>query len=154
MNWYVLYTKPRNEKKVTKQLEEMGITVFCPLKTVIKQWSDRKKKVQEPLFNSYVFVQLQDKDRAKVFDAVGVVRYLFWLGKPAIVRDKEIEILKHWLSGEYKNIETQKYIPGSVVQIDKGPFMGQNAVVNEQRGKKLRLQLETLGVEIIIELKD
>ena len=154
MNWYVLYTKPKNEKKVAQQLEQMGINVFCPLKMVIKQWSDRKKKVQEPLFNSYIFVQLHDKDRVKVFDAVGVVRYLFWLGKPAIVRNKEIEILKHWLSGEYKNIETRKYVPGSIVQIDKGPFMGQNAVVNEQRGKKLRMQLETLCVEIIIELKD
>ncbi len=154
MNWYVLYTKPKNEKKVAKQLEEMGITVFCPLKTVIKQWSDRKKKVQEPLFNSYVFVQLKDKDRSKVYDAVGVVRYLFWLGKPAIVRVKEIETLKQWLSIDYKNIETQKYIPGSIVQIDNGPFMGQNAVVKEQRGKNIRMQLETIGVEIIIELKD
>lgn len=154
MNWYVLYTKPKNEKKVAKQLEEMGITVFCPLKTVVRQWSDRKKRVQEPLFTSYVFVQLDDKDRAKVFDAVGVVRYLFWLGKPAVVRENEIEMLKQWLSSDYKSIETQKYLPGTKIEIPEGPFMGQDAVVNEQRGKKLRLQLEAIGIEIIIELKD
>lgn len=154
MNWYVLYTKPKNEKKVAKQLEEMGITVFCPLKTVVRQWSDRKRRVEEPLFSSYVFVKLDDKDRAKVFDAVGVVRYLFWLGKPAIIQDDEIEILKKWLSKDYKNIETQTYAPGTIINITEGPFMGQKAVLNEQRGKKLRLQLETIGIEIIIELKD
>lgn len=154
MNWYVVYTKPKNEKKVAKQLEEMGITVFCPLKTVLRQWSDRKKRVEEPLFSSYVFVQLDDKARAKVFDAVGVVRYLFWLGKPAIVRDNEIERLKKWLSSDYKSIETQRYTPGNIIQIAEGPFMGQHALVNEQRGKKIRLQLEAIGIEIIIELKD
>ena len=80
MPWYVIYTKPRNEKKVAERLQQIGITVYCPMITMIKQWSDRKKKVQIPLLNSYVFVCLEDKEREKVFQVSGVVRYLFWLG--------------------------------------------------------------------------
>ena len=59
MPWYVLYTKPRQEKKVTDSLNAIGVEAYCPLVTVIKQWSDRKKKVQIPLINSYVFVNIE-----------------------------------------------------------------------------------------------
>ena len=62
--------------------------------TQIKQWSDRKKKVEIPLINSYVFVNIEDKNRNIVFEVSGVVRYLFWLGKPAVIQEQEIEALK------------------------------------------------------------
>src|SRR6218665_2017808 len=94
MNWYVVYTKPKWEKKVADKLKQAGIECYCPLITQVKQWSDRKKKIEVPLFNSYVFVQLADSERNSVFQVAGVVRYLFWLGKPAIVKDQEIEIIK------------------------------------------------------------
>ena len=86
MNWYVVYTKPRWEKKVVEQLNQKGIECYCPLITQVRQWSDRKKKVDVPLFNSYVFVHLEESDRNSVFLSSGVVRYLFWLGKLAVVR--------------------------------------------------------------------
>jgi transcriptional antiterminator RfaH len=86
MNWLVLYTKPKNEVKVAERLAAAGITVYCPLVTSLRQWSDRKKKVTLPLFSSYVFVQLAEVQRAAVFEVPGVVRYLFWLGKPAVVQ--------------------------------------------------------------------
>ena len=73
MNWYVVYTKPKWEKKVAEQLINSGIECYCPLITQVRQWSDRKKKVEVPLFNSYVFVQLPDAERNKVFQSVGVV---------------------------------------------------------------------------------
>ena len=98
MNWYVIYTKPKWEKKVAEQLAEAGIDCYCPLITQIRQWSDRKKKVEVPLFNSYVFVQLDESERNSVFQSAGVVRYLFWLGKPAIVRHEEIEVIKKWIN--------------------------------------------------------
>ena len=102
MPWYVIYTQPRNEKKVAERLENIGITAYCPLVTQIRQWSDRKKKVQVPLINSYVFVNVSEKEREQVFQVSGIVRFLFWLGKPAVVRDEEIlalqESLKHTMS--------------------------------------------------------
>jgi len=96
MNWYALYIKSRNEKKSAKQLADLGLTVYCPVKMQIRQWSDRKKKIEIPLIPSYIFVQLEERDRDLVFQVSGVVRYVFWLGKPAIVRNEEILILKEY----------------------------------------------------------
>ena len=104
MKWFVIYTKPQFEVKVAKALEAMGIRSYCPLFTQIKHYSDRKKKVEKPLLRSYVLVQLEDKDRAQVFTIPGVVRYLFWLGKPAIVREEEIELMRNALDGVYESI--------------------------------------------------
>src|SRR5690606_29574308 len=94
MPWYVLHTKPRNEKKVATRLEAMGITAYCPLRMEVRQWSDRKKQVSVPLLPSMILVQLQEKDRAMVFQVPGAVRYLHWLGKPALVTQAEVEVLR------------------------------------------------------------
>jgi transcriptional antiterminator RfaH len=77
MNWFVIYTKSKNEKKVSERLEAMGIEVFRPMVTTIRQWSDRKKKIKTPLLNSYIFVKIEEQNRNKVFEIPGVVRYLF-----------------------------------------------------------------------------
>ena len=98
MPWFVIYTKSRNEKKVADELLKLGIEAYSPMVTKIRVWSDRKKKVSVPLINSYVFVQLAESDRNSIFLSSGVVRYLFWLGKPAIVKNFEIESIKNWLS--------------------------------------------------------
>ncbi len=152
MPWYVLYTKPKNEKKVSEQLNSLGFEAYCPLVTTFRQWSDRKKKIQIPLFRSYVFINISDADRAKVFQVAGVVRYLFWLGKPAIVKDQEITVLKEWLLKDYKSLQALPCTPGTKISIPTGPFAGQFAVVKEFRGTKFRLQLEALGVEIVMEI--
>jgi len=151
MPWYVLYTKPKNEKKVAEKLQNMGFEVYCPLIAVFRQWSDRKKKIQMPLFHSYVFVNTTEANRAQVFEVPGAVRYLFWLGKPAIVKDQEITTLREWLSQDYKSISTLPYTPGEKITVPAGPFAGQAAVVKDFRGKKLRMKLEVLGIEIVIE---
>ena len=98
-NWYVVYTKARNEKKAALLLEKSGIDVYCPTVKEVRQWSDRKKTVEVPLFSSYLFVHLAPKERELVYAAPGVVRYLFWLNRPAIVKDQEIETLKKMAIG-------------------------------------------------------
>ena len=95
LNWYALYTKPRKEQKVAQQLEELGFVVYLPLKVEVKQWSDRKKKVISPLFSSYVFIQIEESKRSDVFVIDGVLNYVFWLGKPAVIRNNEIELMRH-----------------------------------------------------------
>lgn len=150
MPWYVLYTKPRNEKKVSERLKQLGLTVYCPLVTVVKQWSDRKKKVQEPLLASYVFVRLDENEREKVFQVSGVVRYLYWLGKPAIVRDEEIVTLQSWLLKEPQKFQVEQLQPGSRITLNKGLFNGADALVQDYRGNKLRLVLESLGVVVVM----
>lgn len=146
MNWYVVYTKPKWEKKVAEQLEQFGITTYCPLITQLKQWSDRKKKVQVPLFNSYIFVQLAESDRNLVFQSPGVVRYLFWLGKPAIVKDKEIETIKKWLhQPEQFEVSVSRFQIGDKITLDSGPFADQEAIVREVNNTHYVLVLESLG---------
>ena len=101
MNWYVLYTRPRCEKKAEEQLLSLGINAYCPTRKEIKFWSDRKKRVDVPLLPSMVLVNIDDKEINKVFEASTVVRYMFWLGKRAAVRQKEVDILKKYLNGNY-----------------------------------------------------
>ena len=146
MNWYVLYTKPKWEKKVAEQLRKSGIECYCPLVIQVRQGSDRKKKVEVPLFNSYVFVQLAEADRNIVFNSPGVVRYLFWLGQPAIVRDEEIKVIKKWLSVPNEStISVSQYKVGDSVEIDSGPFLSQKAIVQEVNSTNYVLVLESLG---------
>ncbi|MCV9927409.1 UpxY family transcription antiterminator [Flavobacterium sp. LS1R49] len=154
MNWYVVYTKPKWEKKVADQLSKIGITCYCPLIIQVRQWSDRKKKVEVPLFNSYVFVQLQDLDRNLVFQISGVIRYLFWLGKPAIVRDEEINVIKKSLdSPAISEVLVTSFKIGDKIKLDSGAFSNQDAVVQEISNTHYILVLESLGCVLKIKYK-
>jgi len=154
INWYVVYTKPKAEKKVAEQLSRLGINSYCPLIEKIQQWSDRKKKIEVPLFNHYVFVQIADKDRNLVFAAPGVIRYLFWLGKHAIVKDAEINTIKEWLStGDPEDISVAPFKIGETIVLDSGPFLSQNAVVKEITNTHYVLILESLGCTLKMKIK-
>lgn len=150
MKWFVLYTKPRFEVKVANALESMGIRSYCPLYKQVKCYSDRKKKVETPLLRSYVLVQLEDKDRTQVFTIPGVVRYLFWLGKPAIVREKEIESMQQALEGVYESILVTQLQKGASYTIPEGPFKGQQGKVVTLLKKRIRLELPSLGVLVTL----
>ncbi|KIA85295.1 UpxY family transcription antiterminator [Flavobacterium sp. AED] len=154
MNWYVVYTKPKWEKKVAEQLKKNGIECYCPLITQVRQWSDRKKKVEVPLFNSYVFVQLPEADRNLVFQSAGAVRYLFWLGKPAIVRDEEINIIKKGLDGsDTCEVSLVPFQVGDKIELDSGPFSTQTAIVQEVNKTHYILVLESLGCVLKMKFK-
>ena len=154
MPWFVIYTKPRQEKKVTEQLLAIGIDAFCPTITTIKQWSDRKKKVTSPLINSYVFVQLDEVNRYKVFDVPGVVRYVHWLKKPAIVRDSEIQSLKELTEKTVSNVIVEHLTIGDEFLIPSGVFKDKKGVIQETRGKALKLKLDELGIVVTVQLAD
>lgn len=151
MNWYALYTKPRNEKKVAQRLEAMGVEVFCPLVTSIVQWSDRKKKVQKPLLNSYVFVKLEEKSKNDVFQVNGIVRFVYWLGKPAIIRDEEIHALKKCLQNPINGVEIQDWKPNDKVVIRDGVFKNTAGIVKEITASQVILILESLGIILKIQ---
>lgn len=150
MPWFAIYTRPKNEKKVAEQLFNLGIDVYCPMVTQMKQWSDRKKKVESPLISSYVFVNLEEKDRSSVFEVHGIVRYLYWLGKPAIIQDHEIALLRDNLKGILSSVEVEGIQPGDSLTITKGPFQGKEGVVSQVEKNKIRLVLKELGVLVTI----
>lgn len=150
MKWFVLYTKPNFEIKVADGINAHGINAYCPTFTQIKQYSDRKKKVQKPLLPSYVLVHLSEQDRPKVFNIPGVVRYLFWLGKPAVVREKEIELLRNNLKGVFDDAKISKLSIGKEFTIPSGPLKGQTGTVLDVLKNKLRLELPSLGLFVTL----
>lgn len=154
MNWYVLYTKPRNEKKVTRLLEEKGVNVFCPLREEIRQWSDRKKKVAEPVFKSYIFVQLDDykAESVQVLTTPGTVRFLWWNGRPGVVRDREIQAIKDFLD-DYKNAEiTIEFKAGEEIKVMEGPLKDAEGKIITIRGNRAVLHLHSLGLNMTAHL--
>jgi transcription antitermination factor NusG len=151
MEWFALYTKPRNEKKVAENLAALGIEVYCPLVTTIKQWSDRKKKVESPLIPSYVFVKIEEANRKDVFQVAGVVQYVFWLGKPAKIQPHEIEALKTQLAAPVVKVTIETWTPNAQIQISEGPFKNQMAVVEKVSTNKVTLILKSLGIRLIID---
>ncbi|HEY9183875.1 MAG TPA: UpxY family transcription antiterminator [Salegentibacter sp.] len=155
MLWYVLYTKPRSEQKVAQRLEKLGIQVYCPIITEVRKWSDRKKKVSTPLFKSYVFVKLPEKERNRVFEAPGVVRYMHWLGKPAVVRSYEIETIEKWLNNEeVDEMEIAEFSPGDKLVIRNGSLEGREAIVREVGKKQMRLVLPGMGFTVVMNTRE
>ena len=150
MPWYVLYTKPRQEKKVTDSLNAIGIEAYCPMVTVVKQWSDRKKKVQIPLINSYVFVNIEEHQREVVFKVSGIVRYLFWLGKPAVVRAIEIEALQQSLEGNVASFEVSAIQKDTIYKIPEGHFQGFEGIVKNINATTIQLLLVDFGFFITL----
>jgi transcription antitermination factor NusG len=150
MAWYVIYTKSRQEKKVAESLNILGIEAYCPIVSVMKQWSDRKKKVSVPLINSYVFVNIEDCNRDEVFKVPGIVRYLFWLGKPAVVRDVEIETLRVSLEGVVASFEIEEIRKDSHVTLEEGPFKGAEGIVKHLNKNSMQLLLVDLGFLVTI----
>jgi transcription antitermination factor NusG len=151
MPWYALYTKSRNEKKVADRLSQMGFEVYCPLVQQIKQWSDRKKKIMVPLLPSYVFINVASVDREKVFQVSGVVRYLYWLGKPAIIKEEEIQLLRSYLEHQtFASFEVAQLEVGQQYTITSGPFKGKEGVVSLVEKNHLEVVLQELGFKIIL----
>ena len=146
-NWYVLYTKPNKEKKVLSQLTELGITVFCPMATKIRQWSDRKKKIEVPLISRIIFIQCSESDRNKVFNISGTSHYLFWLGKPAVVKNSEIETIKECLKGDISEVNVKI---GDPYILESNGFNGQEGTIHEVSKNRIQLILKELGIKITI----
>ena len=99
--WYAVYTRPRWEKKVNNLLLNKGVESYCPLNKVRRKWSDRIKVVEEPLFKSYVFVKIADEHRTEVRMTDGVINFVYWDGKPAIIKEKDIQTIRRfWMSSK------------------------------------------------------
>ena len=148
--WFVVYTRPQQEFKVASQLSAMGITNYCPTITLIKQYSDRKKKVTKPLLSSYVMVELVEKERQKVFACNGIVRYLFFLGKPAVVPAPQINLMQDHLNGVYSDFKVTTLSVGDFHTITEGLFSGVTGKVVETNNTKVKLELACLGIRITL----
>jgi transcription antitermination factor NusG len=151
--WYAVYTKPRWEKKVAQLLTKKGIQNYCPINKVLKQWHDRKKWVEEPLFTSYVFVYLTPSEQAEVRKTAGVLNFVYWLGKPAVIRNNEIEVIQNFLS-HHKDVklERTRIKIEDNVQIIYGPLLHQQGKVLEVHQKTVKVLLPALGYAMVAQV--
>ena len=148
--WFVLYTKPRQELKIAEQLTSIGILCYCPTVTIVKQYSDRKKKIRKPLINSYLMVYIDENQRTSVFQVSGIVRYLFWLGKPAEIKPNEIDEMQRHLDGVYVDFYLDSLVKNQSYKISEGPFSGSIGRVIESKKNKVKLELESLGMIVTL----
>jgi len=151
-NWYAIYTRPRWEKKVESELKYKGIDVYLPLQKKLKQWSDRKKKVETPLFPSYVFVNIDYKFRFDVLQTSGVVKFVAFSGEVDTVPDKEIEFIKLICDSEYE-IESsyENFEKGQMVTVTSGSLKGLiGEVMDIKSSSKLLIRIDSLKQNITL----
>jgi len=150
-NWYVVYTKPGCEKKVSNLLSRKNIENFCPLK---RQWNGRKKVILEPLFSSFVFVQITDADMQNIRRTDSVVNFVYWLGEPAVIREEEIEIMKRFMN-EYANVKLEKIpldVNGSVSLVGMAPAENKANMVSV-KNNTVKIMLPSLGYMMLAEVE-
>lgn len=147
--WYAVHTRPRWEKKVAGLLHDKGIENYCPLNKVIRQWSDRKKAILEPLFKGYVFVQVDEKAKWDLLQVNGIVNYVHWLGKPARIPDHEIDTIRRFLNEfeEVEVIETAVQVNSNVI-IKQGVLMNYKGIVLELQGNRAKVKIASMGLQL------
>ena len=152
--WYAAYTKPRNEKKALERLEAAGIEVYLPLQRRLKQWSDRKKMVEEPLFRSYIFVRITQKDYYNVLNTIGIVRYITFEGKAVPIPDNQINLIKNLLEQDVEIEAIEETLKlGAKVEVKFGSLIGLVGELTEHKGKqKVVVRLEHISHSLLVTL--
>lgn len=156
MHWHALYVRSRAEKKVLDQLQEQGYEAYLPMLTRIKQWSDRKKKVEEPLFKSYVFVRNNEKQHYYILGIYGVVKFVTFEHKAVVVPDKQILAIKKYIDNplddedDIKNLDLKE---GQMVRITNGPMQGVTGrLVSVKSKRRLLVNIDVVGQSIPVSI--
>lgn len=146
--WYVLYTGHLAEKKVAERLQSLGREFYLPLFTTIRQWTDRKKKIEKPLINSVIFVKSTEVQLNEFYSVQGVKGILKHIGRPAIVHDHEIQNLRILLQEEHlEDIDQVNIQSGDLVEVVHGPFKGMNAcAIQLQNTMRLIIEIKNMGI--------
>ena len=155
-NWRVIYVASRREKKVHKLLERDGTECFLPLIMVKRQWSDRVKQIEIPLFNGYVFVKCTDLNRDVILQSPGVIKLLNYNGADARVSDLTISSLKLAIEKGHTFLNTQEvdFKVGNRVIVTAGPFTGvEGRVVSYKNNNYVLIELEAIGKQICIKIE-
>ncbi len=138
--WYACYTRARHEKQVERVLRERGIESFLPLVPRVQQWKDRKKRVEFPLFPSYVFGRFTLKDLHAVLTTPGVSTIVRINGYPTPIPDVELENIRRFadaIADTGVEAEAAAYVKeGDWVRVTDGPFRGVEGLVVERRGRR------------------
>ncbi|QXV63859.1 UpxY family transcription antiterminator [Mucilaginibacter sp. 21P] len=152
-NWYVAYTFPNYEKKVEKLLSQKKIDCYLPLQKVIKQWSDRKKRVECPLFPNYIFINTTAHERFDALNTEGVLRFVSFGGQPAVLSSTDIDAIRK-IASYSVDIECEHgFEKGDYVIITQGPFSGMKGYLFSKRGRtRFGFKMDAIDQHISIEI--
>ena len=150
--WYPVYTQPRAEKKACQALIDKGLETYLPLHRRLKQWSDRKKWVEEPFIKSYLFVNIKEYEQTEVLMTKGISRFIYFSGKVASMPSRQIDELKLLMASPFElEITEENLQPGEKIMIKGGPLKGLvGEIISYRSQKQLALRLENLGYSIIV----
>lgn len=154
VNWYPVYTYPQAEKKAWELLQKKGIETYLPLKRQLKQWSDRKKWVEEPLIKSYIFVKITARQQMEVLMTKGISRFLYFSGKVASMPEQQIIQLKLLLAtaADLEVIDHELH-PGERVYIKAGPLQGLHGELIEFKSqKRLIIRIDHIGQSLMVQI--
>ena len=153
--WYAIYVKSKSEKKVASELSWMEIDNYLPLKKVLKQWSDRKKWVEEPLFKSYVFVHINQDEYYAVLKIQGAVKYITFEGKAVAIPFRQIEAIRYYLNEKSpENVDILSWERGQKVEVISGSMTGLVGTLVQFKGKhRLIIEIEAIGHSINIQIQ-
>ena len=151
--WHVFYVKSRHEKRVYAELIEQGYIAYLPLKKQLKQWKDRKKVIEEPLFKSYIFVFIKPHKIGKILEIMSVVTYISFGGRPALVRHEHIKLIKKLIRTKAEfDVTNNTYKIGDTLKIEHGPFKGYKGKIKEIRSrKKYVVSLNEIEFSLIVD---
>lgn len=153
--WYAAYTCSRHEKRIAQQLEERGIENFLPLYRSVRRWKDRRKELELVLFPGYVFVHIDLRNRMRVLDLPGIVRFVSFSGQPAALPENDIEALRSGLS--HKLIaECHPFLNvGRRVKVVYGPLSGaQGILVRRRNESRLIISIEAIMRSVAVEVDE
>tara|TARA_B110000902_G_C14119774_1_gene517705 strand:- start:54 stop:536 length:483 start_codon:yes stop_codon:yes gene_type:complete len=151
-HWFVLVTKPRNEQKVESRLNQIGIEAYCPVRTELRQWSDRKQKIKVPLLPSMLLVKLPNNQRQSVFDIPYVRRYLYWQGQPAVVKEQEVDVLRKVADQEFASVTLQKYTPGTKIDLKPLGISDASGTIKYVSGNQCCVVIDSIGYMLKFQL--
>jgi transcriptional antiterminator RfaH len=151
--WYALYTKPRSEFKAAEQIQAAGIEYYLPTITEIRQWSDRKKKITEPVLRGYIFIYANEKERIVSLEQYSIVRCITEYGRPAKIPDWQIANLKNMLQHKVDFKIAEHLFPGTKVRIKEGPFEGIiGTIIDTESGKDIAVSIDLLNRSVTTHL--
>jgi transcriptional antiterminator RfaH len=154
LHWYAAYTNSRAEKKVWKELQKQGIEAYLPLQRKLRQWSDRRKWVEEPLIRCYIFVRIDIGNYYQVLNTTGVVRYITFEGKAVPIPENQIDVLRKLVANEADvEVTTENFTPGDRVKVVSGPMHGLEGELVDFRGnRRVMISIEHIGQQLLVSI--
>ncbi len=144
--WYALYTKSRGEFKAAEQIQALNIEYYLPTITKMKRWSDRKKKITEPIMRGYIFIHADERERLAAIEQYSIVRCVFDVGKPAKIPEWQIINLQNMLNSKGEFSIHEGLLPGTMVKINEGPFEGVIGRIQETpNGNTISVSIDLLN---------